>query len=102
MQEPVPGEAAWAEAIGLFEGVREIGRGGEPGLQGDSRQSRFGTVQHVEDGRFQPQPSNERMQRLADDRPEEAMEMEWREVGQSRQFGNRQRLRQVLLDMVRR
>src|SRR5262245_27557817 len=54
------------------------------------------TIQNMLNGPLQPQALHAGVQRLADDRAEDAVEVERREVSQARQLVNRQRLGQVV------
>jgi len=51
-------------------------------------------------GPLQPQALHAGVQKLADDRAEDAVEVERLDVSQARQLVNRQRLGQVVLDVV--
>ena len=55
---------------------------------------------HPENRLLEPQSPDVGMERLADDRPENTVEVERREVRQPRQFVDRQRLGQVVFDVV--
>src|SRR5262249_43861413 len=58
------------------------------------------TVQNMPNGPLQPEALDAAVQRLADDRAEDVVEVERREVSQARQLVNRQWLGQVVLDVV--
>ena len=68
--------------------------------EGDGREGLFGPMRDGEDRPFEPKALDERVHGLTDNGAKDAVEMEWREMSQSRQPFERKRLVEMVGDKV--
>jgi hypothetical protein len=73
-------ERARGDAVMLFEAARKIGGGGETAIQGDICQRQLRRVRHRVQRALKPLPLDELIERFAEKRFENAMEMKPREA----------------------